>query len=121
MEILGINIPLAIAIGVMVMAVVNYYKSSYKTELPAWHLRIANMIVSFAIVYLIMLGATPVVWYVYAKTSVAVALLASGFWDGTSQIGSGIVKAISSAKVNVETSKAGESNVSVEITKDETK
>ena len=118
MEILGINIPLAIAIGVMVMAVVNYYKSAYPIELKPWHMRIANMIVSFIIVYLIMLGTTPIVWYVYVKTSVAVALLASGFWDGTAQIGAGLVKAISSAKVSVETNKNGASNVEVEVKKE---
>ena len=114
-------IPLAIALGVFIMPAVNYYKSFYKTDIPAWNSRIASLIISFVLAYLVMWSITPFIWQDYVLVSILGALAASGFWDGTAQIGKGLVQAISAAKVSVVTNKDGASNVAVEVTKEENK
>ena len=97
---IGINIPLILSLGILVMAGVNYYKSFYKSEIASWNARLASLVIALIIVYLVTYKTAPFVWQDYILNSVATALVASGYWDGTAQIGAAMAKAIAKIDTN---------------------
>jgi len=95
---IGINIGLIFALAAIVMPGVNYYKGFYPGEIKPWNARLASLILSFIVVYLVTYNTVPFVWQTYVMNSLGTALIASGYWDGTTQIGNAIGKVL--AKVN---------------------
>lgn len=88
MEVLEVNVAMVTGLGVIVMGIVQWFKTD---TMPSWAIRLISLGVSYAIVGLILL-VNPMTWQLFIVNGAAVFLLANGIWQGADQVGIAIAK-----------------------------
>jgi len=84
MEILGIDIPTAIALSAIVVGIVQWIKAPVEN---AWIVRLVSLAVSFALVALVTDWTAVFDWQIFIRTGFAVFAVANGIWHTADTIG----------------------------------
>ena len=88
MEVFGVNIAIVTALSVIVLGMVEWFKTP---AMPSWAIRLLSFVIAYAVVGLVTLG-NPFIWQEFVKTGAAVAFMANGIWQGANQVGIAITK-----------------------------
>jgi len=84
MEILGIDIPTAIALSAIVVGIVQWIKAPVENS---WIVRVISLAVSFALVALVTDWAAAFDWQIFIKMGFGVFAISNGIWHTADQIG----------------------------------
>ena len=85
MEILGVNVALVTALSVIVLGVIEWFKTP---SIPTWAVRLISLGISYAVLGLIIL-INPMTWQLFIVTGATVFFLANGIWHVADKIGTG--------------------------------
>ena len=87
LEFLGVNIALVTALSIIVVGLVEWFKTP---AIPTWAVRLISLALSFAIVGLVIL-VNPMTWQIFIVTGFAVFFIANGIWHSADSVGKSIV------------------------------
>jgi uncharacterized membrane protein HdeD (DUF308 family) len=76
MEFLGVNIALVTALSVIVIGLVEWFKTP---SIPTWAVRLISLAISFAVVGLVIL-VNPMTWQIFIVTGFAVFFVTNGIY-----------------------------------------
>ena len=90
MEIFGISLAFVVALSVIVLGLVEWFKNPL---MPSWAIRLISLAISFAIVGLTLL-VNPMTWQLFVVNSVVVFFITNGIWHTGNEIGVSVAKSI---------------------------
>ena len=90
MEIFGISLAFVAALSVIVLGLVEWFKTPF---MPSWAVRLVSLAISFAIVGLTLL-VNPMTWQLFVVNSAVVFFIANGIWHTSSEVGASVAKSI---------------------------
>ncbi len=90
MEIFGINLAFVTAVSVVVLGLVEWFKTPI---MPSWAVRLVSLAISFAIVGLTLL-VNPMTWQAFVVNGAVVFFITNGIWHTGNEIGVAVAKSI---------------------------
>lgn len=88
MEIFGVNVVFVTALSVIVLGLVEWFKTP---TIPTWAVRLISLAISFAIVGLTLL-VNPMTWQLFVVNGAVVFFITNGIWHAENAIGVAIAK-----------------------------
>ena len=88
MEIFGVSLAFITALSVIVLGLVEWFKTSV---MPSWAVRLISLALSYAIVGLTLL-VNPMTWQLFVVNGAAVFFVTNGIWHTGAEVGIAVSK-----------------------------